>query len=194
MNPPTTAMTVKTTASFRNAPANALSVPDNLLPALRSDHAGETGAVCIYRGILTISRDPEVRDFAIHHLATEQRHLNLMEEVLPPEYRSRLLPAWRLAGWLTGALPALFGRAAVFRTIDAVESFVDRHYQAQVDQLRGRPSDSALCRLLESCQADEIAHRDDARGRLGTPSRVGRLWASIVDLGSRAGVYLATRL
>ncbi len=194
MSPPTTATTVRTTASFRRERAKAPSVPEDLLAALRSDHAGETGAVYIYRGILTVSRDSEVRDFAIHHLATEQQHLNLMEEVLPPEYRSRLLPAWRLAGWLTGALPALFGRAAVFRTIDAVESFVDRHYQAQVDQLRGRPSESALCRLLESCQADEIAHRDDARGRLGTPSRVGRLWASIVDFGSRAGVYLATRL
>jgi demethoxyubiquinone hydroxylase (CLK1/Coq7/Cat5 family) len=35
---------------------------------------------------------------------------------------------WRVAGWLTGALPALFGRAAVLRTIDAVETFVEGHY------------------------------------------------------------------
>ena len=35
-------------------------------------------------------------------------------------------------GWLTGALPALFGRQAIFATIEAVETFVDQHYEQQV--------------------------------------------------------------
>ena len=100
-----------------------------MLPALRSDHAGETGAVYIYRGILAVTRAPEVRAFARHHLATEQRHLEMMTQLLPREQHSRLLPLWRVAGWLTGMLPALFGPLAVYRTIDAVESFVDRHYE-----------------------------------------------------------------
>ncbi|MCZ8149187.1 MAG: demethoxyubiquinone hydroxylase family protein, partial [Roseomonas sp.] len=98
-------------------------IPDWLVRELRSDHAGETGAVMIYRGILAVSRDPGVRDFAARHGATEQGHLDLLEQLLPPAQRSRLLPIWKVAGFLTGALPALFGPRAVHVTIDAVESF-----------------------------------------------------------------------
>lgn len=170
------------------------SIPRDLVPALRSDHAGETGAVQIYAGILAVSRDEGVLEFARHHLATERHHLALMDAVLPRAERSHLLPVWRIAGWLTGALPALFGATAVFRTIDAVESFVDGHYAEQINALRNRPEHQALRELLETCRADELKHRDDARGRLPRPGPVGRLWTVIVDAGSRAGVWLASRL
>ena len=168
-------------------------MPSELIPALRSDHAGETGAVEIYRGILAVSRSSEVRDFARHHLATEELHLRLMNQVVPPQLRSRLLPLWRMAGWLTGALPALFGSAAVFRTIDAVESFVDAHYLEQIEWLRDRRGDPQLLRLLETCREDELLHRDEARERLGPPGLAGRLWQAMVARGSQAGVYFASR-
>ncbi len=123
---------------------DSIEVPGDMVSALRSDHAGETGAVYIYRGILAVSCNESVRAFAGRHLKTEQQHLRLMDSVLAPSQRSRLLPAWRTAGWLTGALPALFGANAVFRTIDAVESFVGRHYADQVERLRQRPNQGAL--------------------------------------------------
>lgn len=160
---------------------------------LRSDHAGETGAVCIYRGILAISRDKAVRAFAEAHLKTEQQHLALMTALLPTQQQSKLLPIWRIAGWLTGALPAFFGAKAIFLTIDAVETYVDQHYAEQVDKLRARPADRELLKLLEACRLDEVAHRDDARGRYTTRRTLGRLWASLVGRGSLAGVYLARR-
>jgi len=37
---------------------------------LRSDHAGETGAVDIYMGMLAIRRDKQLREFALTHLNT----------------------------------------------------------------------------------------------------------------------------
>ncbi len=168
-------------------------LPPDLLPALRSDHAGETGAVEIYRGVLAITRDPEVRAFAEHHLETERRHLEWMNQLLPRQQHSRLLPLWRLAGWITGALPALFGAPAVYRTIDAVETFVDLHYSEQIDSLSASGEHADLRALLEACRADEIEHREDARGRLGEPGLIGRGWAALVGSGSRAGVYFASR-
>ena len=69
-------------------------LPRWLQQELRSDHAGEFGAVMIYRGILTISRDTSVREFAESHLQTEQKHLALMEEIIPAAGRTRLLPLW----------------------------------------------------------------------------------------------------
>ena len=163
------------------------------MPALRSDHAGETGAVYIYRGVLAITRASEVRAFARHHLVTEQRHLEMMTQLLPREQQSRLLPLWRLAGWLTGMLPALFGPLAVYRTIDAVESFVDGHYEEQIELLRLRPSYQPLLTLLQSCRDDELLHRDEARSHLQSAGLFGQLWVRMVGAGSRAGVYLASR-
>ena len=44
--------------------------------------------------------------FAQSHIKTEAEHLALIEQWLPSDRRSLLLGPWRLAGWLTGALPA----------------------------------------------------------------------------------------
>ena len=181
--------------------------PDPLLQALarelRTDHAGETGAVMIYRGILSVSRDAAVRRFAEHHRATEQQHLDLIEALQPTVRRSLLLPLWRLSGWMTGALPALFGARAVYATIEAVETFVDRHYAEQValvDRILAQPGDSldrprllALRALLEQCRLEEVAHRDDAAARqtdLAAPGLLLRCWTRIVGAGSEQAVKI----
>lgn len=163
-----------------------------LIAELRSDHAGETGAVWIYKGILAISRDPAVREFSAAHLTTEQGHLALISAILPAGQRSWFLPIWRLAGFLTGALPALFGANAVFATIDAVETFVDGHYQQQIDRLTGDPEQSEIRALLVACQEDEISHRDEARAaQQSSAGPLLRAWCWLVGAGSEAAVSLA---
>ena len=49
------------------------------LSLLRSDHAGEIGAVNIYKGILWCAKDPVVLAFANCHLEVESRHLESVE-------------------------------------------------------------------------------------------------------------------
>jgi ubiquinone biosynthesis monooxygenase Coq7 len=162
---------------------------------LRSDHAGEAGAVMIYRGILAGSRDPAIRRFAAAHGVTERGHLDLLETLLPPRQRSLLLPLWRVAGWLTGFLPALAGPRAIYATIDAVETFVDHHYQAQIDRLPASGPGGALRAALAACQADEVHHRDEARACLhARPGPILRAWAWVVAAGSNAAVSAARRI
>ena len=186
-------------------------VTQELAGDLRSDHAGETGAVWIYHGLLAVSGDAGVRDFARRHRATEQTHLDKINAVLPWSQRSWLLPGWRVAGFLTGALPALFGPRAVYATIAAVETFVDQHYQHQIDKLQGRPEHAALLEMLMQCQQEECEHRDEAI-RLGAAVGDGtnsrrdaeqgkgptgwllRAWCSVVGNGSALAVKLAHRL
>lgn len=184
------------TRRARRAEASAAErYPRWLEKALRSDHAGETGAVAIYEGILWASRDRRVRDFAHRHIATELRHLTIMEELIVPARPSRLLPLWRAAGFLTGALPALIGPRAVYATIDAVESFVDGHYRRQIEALEGNDRWRTIRETLESCRRDEVDHRDEAR-RLCHRCRgpAARVWARIVTLGSALGVATAERV
>lgn len=176
-------------------PVDAVAVyPQWLVHDLRSDHAGETGAVHIYRGILAISRDEGVRDFARRHLATEQAHLELIDAAMGQAARSRLTPLWRLAGWLLGALPALFGTRAVYTTIDAVESFVDGHYADQIDALRTSGEYPELRLTLERCRADELEHRDEARALAGRHGWLASLWHGTIAIGSRLGVAVARRV
>jgi ubiquinone biosynthesis monooxygenase Coq7 len=165
---------------------------------LRSDHAGETGAVYIYKGIITIAtlrKDQELIDFAQNHGATETEHLRLIETVLEKKYRSHLLGPWRLAGWLTGAIPALFGRKAVYATIDAVETFVEKHYQQQIDYLEKQGGHDQLFELLIRCQADEIDHKNEARLKASNSLPVVlRLWCNLVGRGSAGAVLLARQI
>ena len=167
-------------------------LPAGLVADLRSDHAGETGAVWIYRGMLCVSRDETVRAFSKSHLHTELQHLQKMSALLPPLRRSWLLVAWRIAGFATGALPALCGRRAVFATIAAVESFVVQHYAHQIDALAGQARHAALRQILIDCQRDEAAHRDEAQAHLTHPP--GALlagWCAAVSRGSALAVTLA---
>lgn len=195
-------MNVMTAPTGAASPGTAIDVAPllaripGLLGDLRSDHAGETGAVMIYRGILARTADRAIRAFAAEHLATEAGHLRLLEAMLAPDQRSLLLPLWRVAGFLTGWLPALCGPRAVHATIEAVETFVDHHYAAQISRLGHAGAEGALRRLLETCQDEEVQHRDQAAAALGAAPRgpLLRAWAFVVGSGSAAAVAAARRI
>ena len=170
-------------------------LPSDMIGDLRSDHAGETGAVWIYKGMLLVSKDEKVRAFANHHLQTESQHLELMSALLPPLRRSWLLIPWRVAGFVTGALPALLGQRTVFATIAAVETFVGIHYQQQIDALKQRPEHAALRQVLIDCQSDEHAHRDEAKAYLTQPPHgMLALWCAAIGGGSAVAVTLARKI
>jgi ubiquinone biosynthesis monooxygenase Coq7 len=165
-----------------------------LIKELRASHAGETGAVYIYRGILRFCKDEYLRDFALHHLETETKHLTLLSQLLPPTFESRLLPLWRLAGYLTGALPALFGTNTVYRTIQAVETFVEAHYLHQLS-LEEVKADPETCAAFRDCLADEIAHKDEAAQLAkDDPGPLLSIWLGAVSTGSKTAVQFARRM
>jgi len=153
--------------------------------------------VYIYHGIAAVARrrnDAELLAFAKLHGETEAEHLALMEAWLPRTRRSHLLGLWRIAGWLTGALPALISRHAVYATIVAVETFVDQHYQQQIDFLQQHGGPEGLLPLLLRCQADECHHRDEAAALTSaTYSCAMQIWCYLVSLGSASAVALARR-
>lgn len=162
---------------------------------LRCSHAGETGAVWIYRGILAARPTGALLEFAREHRQTERQHLGMFDDLSVCYRRSLMLPLWRLAGFLTGFLPSLAGKNAVFATIEAVERFVDLHYQAQIQSLNScahREAERAVLDLFETCRQDEVAHRDDAaQRRTGKPTASMSLWTTMVGGGSRGAVRLA---
>ena len=185
-------------------------LPSTMIGDMRSNQAGETGAGWIYRGILAVTRDASVREFAQAHLETERKHLLAIDALLPVLRRSKLLIAWRIAGFFTGSIPAVFGRQAVFATIAAVETFVEHHYQLQIDQLGRQSGHAELLSLLIEFQKDEKSHRLEAIDNLHTLNRDGlrdhlsdharqaaqaplliRSWCRLVSMGSKIAVEIA---
>ena len=150
--------------------------PTWLREELRSDHAGETGACYIYRGALGAMElrsysskklssvlgiqtfcpyhsltTQKAYTFSKRHLETEEAHLKLMEKLVPPSERSKLLPMWKLAGFTLGILPVLASPTstrAFFATIAAVETFVEKHYVGHIEPLEMDGSKPELVRLL----------------------------------------------
>ena len=169
--------------------------PRWLAAELRSDHAGEVGAVEIYRGALKANRDPAMRQEIQSHLETEQRHLRAFQVLLDPSETSRILFLWRTSGWLLGYIACRSGADAYNRTIAAVETFVETHYQRQTERLSAEGGNESLLALLRACQRDEIEHRNEAasrvKGRLGI---LGRFWVNMIAGGSAAAVLLARRI
>lgn len=171
------------------------ALPPAVVADLRTDQAGEAGAVRIYEGVLAITRDPALRAFALRHLATEKSHLQHIEAWLPRANYSRLLPIWKAAGWMTGALPALLGPRAVYCTIEAVETFVDLHYAEQIEHLASHTELASLRQTLMSCQGDEHAHRvEAATARGAAPGALLLAWAWLVGAGSRGAVAVCRRI
>ena len=182
-------------ASAIGALPDPTTLPNWLQAELRSDHAGETGAVWIYHGILQCSRDPVVRDFAQQHLETEQSHLALFDQWLPATVKSVLVPAWRLSGWVLGAIATLGGRAGVFATIEAVETFVLNHYEQQIRQLVQADIYPEVALALDQFRRDEDNHRADAQDRQdNSAGPVVRAWQKLVDWGSASAVVVARLL
>ena len=172
----------------------AIALSTWLEAELRSDQAGETGAVWIYRGVLATRPDPALRQFCLQHLATEEQHLAEMNALLPKQARSVLLPIWRVAGFLTGFLPACFGERSVYLTVAAVETFVQAHYQQQIvhAELNQYPD---IKKKLVAFMQDEIEHKDEATNLAGEPAGiVAERWCDLVGAGSEIAVKLARRV
>ena len=207
--------TAATTTATATTQATTTPWPPHIVKELRSDHAGEVGAVQIYRGMLAVARSPALKSFAQHHLTTEQAHLQTIESHLPSSEHSRLLGAWRVAGWLTGAVPALFGERAAYATVAAVETFVNQHYADQINWLDTHLQTSGLLghtnaaqtsqtsqisqlhRLradLERCRLDELQHRDEALNAGPAQGLFISAWTALVSSGSASAVALARRI
>lgn len=135
----------------------------SLAAHLRVNHAGEAGAVQIYRAQRWVSawRAPSLLPILEHFQADEERHLFLFDA-----QRRRLgqsachtLRACQVGGWALGAFSALWGVAGVAACTEAVEAVVLGHLRLQrVVCIEAGDLEALAC--LEAVIVDEQSHRD----------------------------------
>jgi len=173
---------------------------------LRASHAGETGAVFIYRGALAAnallkpfrskSTHLALQSFATQHLKTEQAHVALFEGDLPHFRGSFFLIFWMVAGFLTGFVPGLLGANWFYYTIFCVERFVDEHYESQCAGLATLGAQYRdVITTFTHCQQEEQHHRDEALNAMTQkPNQAMKIWGAMVDIGSKIAVSVAKRI
>lgn len=168
-----------------------LTIPKFLLSHFRTNHAGETGAVFIYKGILLVSKNQEIIKFAKDHLDTELGHLKKINQIIPRNKKSKLIFLWKIFGFLTGFIPSLFGRKFIYATIFSVESFVETHYQEQINMLSKRKEHHQMKVFINDLMHDEINHKKQAMQKLGEFNRLHKIWGKIVTIGSLTAVKIS---
>ena len=108
---------------------------------IRVDHAGEFGAVQIYRGQRAVfgwvPAKAQTSALLAEMEAGEQVHLKTFDDMVRARgvRPTALAPVWRLAGFALGAATALMGEKAAHACTAAVEEVIEQHYADQADEL-----------------------------------------------------------
>ena len=133
---------------------------------IRVDHAGEYGAMQIYRGQLAVFRNQTGKDRVADLIAAmedgEKTHLETFDRMIVERgvRPTAMAPLWRVMGFGLGVATALMGEKAAHACTAAVEEAIEEHYAAQARVLDG--VDPELKRVVEKFRIEELAHRDTA--------------------------------
>ena len=162
---------------------------------LRVDQAGEYGATRIYAGQLAVMGDRAPLAGEIRHMAEQEAEHNAKFDALMAARGVRptaLQPLWNVAGFALGAATALIGPKAAMACTAAVETEIDRHYSAQLDELGDR--DPELSDMIAAFREDERDHRDLALANGAEQAPAYPLLSGAIRLGCRLAIRLAERV
>lgn len=162
---------------------------------IKVDHAGENGAVNIYRaqviGARLTARDlvSDIRENQTH----EQRHRRLFAEQLQRWNVRRCISyhVCGIGGFALGLLTGFMGRQAIHATTYAVESVVLEHLRHQLDFLRNANEDAFHC--VAAIIADEQKHHDSAVTRLQQSQALNKLLVFVVKVSTEGVIRFGMR-
>jgi ubiquinone biosynthesis monooxygenase Coq7 len=162
---------------------------------VRVDQAGEYGAVRIYAGQLAVMGDRSPLSAKIREMEAQEVDHRAWFDRLIVERGGRptvMQPIWHVAGFALGAATALIGPKAAMACTAAVETVIDQHYTAQLEELG--QEDPELAGLIEKARDDEREHRDAAFAAGAEEAPAYPLLAGAIRLGCRIAIKLSERI
>lgn len=163
---------------------------------IKVNHAGEFGAVNIYRAQILIGRltAPRLIPTLQEFLAHERRHLHTFGQVLQHTQIARCRSYWLcgIGGYMLGLVTGLLGRSGIMACTAAVETVVTRHLEQQLEQLK-HIGDSTAHDAVASILEDERSHQ--AAGiNAARHSRLYRPVSVVVSGATSCVIWLGMRL
>lgn len=163
---------------------------------MKVDHAGEHGAICVYRAQRWFARwrAPEMVLELDAFLAHERGHRALFWAELQRRNRPRCRSYFLCGagGFVLGSLTGLAGRQAIAATTVAIERIVLRHMHEQVRALDG--TDQPAVAALRGIIAEEQEHHDLSSARLTPGGSWPRLINPLVSWSTEAVIWLGMRI
>lgn len=143
---------------------------------LKVNHAGEFGAINIYRAQILVCRAvnrklvPELQAF----LKDELKHLDIFWTEIQQRNGIKCKSYWLcgIGGWFMGFFSALLGKKGVMACTWAVESVVAEHLKKQLIYLK-QCNDLSAYKAVNSILQDEEHHRDTGSARGGKNALYG---------------------
>ena len=136
---------------------------DTAKKILKVDHAGEFGAINIYRSQILVSRifGGEYVPMLEGFLKDEQRHLNIFWQEIKRRNGVKCKSYWLcgVGGYFMGFVSALLGKKGIMACTSAVESVVTSHLKKQLVYLESI-GDKEAFQAVHSILEDEEHHRD----------------------------------
>ncbi|MBI1263520.1 MAG: demethoxyubiquinone hydroxylase family protein [Alphaproteobacteria bacterium] len=173
--------------------------PRAIAAMIRVDHAGEYGAVRIYKGQRAVFGSNRATSRIARQLremeAEEQHHLDAFDgDIRAGRARPTLLsPAWNAAGFALGAVTALMGQRAAHACTEAVETVIEQHYNDQIAQLEAM-GETQLIERITRFRDEEVAHKhlaldEGAREAPGYP-----LLSAVIKAGCHGAIAVSQRV
>src|SRR5262245_59857696 len=166
---------------------------------LRVDHAGEYGAVAIYRGQLAVFGRQTGRERITAQLTEmagqEQAHLDAFDKLLASGHvrPTAMSPIWNAAGFALGAATALLGEKAAHACTEAVESVIEEHYGDQVAELEAA-GEKDLAARLSKFRDDEIAHKELAAAEGAAQAPAYPVLSALIIAGCRLAIRISEKV
>jgi len=165
---------------------------------LRVNHAGEYGAVAIYRGQRAVfdrlSHKSSIAEEIADMEAGEQEHLKTFDRLLAErKVRPTLLaPLWNAAGFGLGAATALMGEKAAMAATAAVEDVIEKHYAEQAGELDA--DEPALAETVRQFREEELQHKHTAESAGAAETPGYSALSAIIRAGCRAAIKVAEKV
>jgi 3-demethoxyubiquinol 3-hydroxylase len=166
---------------------------------LRVDHAGEYGAVAIYKGQLAVFKRQPGRERITTQLEEmahqEQDHLDAFDKLLAAGRvrPTAMSPIWNAAGFALGAATALIGEKAAHACTEAVESVIEEHYGDQVAELEAA-GEKDLAARLSKFRDDEIAHKELAASEGASQAPGYPILSVLIGAGCRLAIRISEKV
>jgi ubiquinone biosynthesis monooxygenase Coq7 len=161
---------------------------------LKVNHAGEYGAIRIYRAQLWIARRwyPDLVDFLEETYGHEVAHCERFLGAMLSRFARpcRVMSLWGIGAYVLGLLTALMGRQGIWICTAAVEGTVHKHLDDQVHFLSDR--DPELLNLIHEIQREEIMHLTHAEARIRSNRLLASMLAGLIGLATEIVIFLST--
>ena len=166
---------------------------------IRVDHAGEHGAIAIYKGqlsVLNLIGDKKTSAIVSEMAQGEKAHAKEFDRLIE-ERKIRptaLMPIWNIAGYTLGVVSVLGGKDSVMACTEAVEDVIDKHYSSQINELETSGKEREILKTIRKFHAEEVEHEKIAKNEISENTPALKAFKKVVELGCKTAINLSEKI